>query len=163
MDPERVFAGEDLFPGAQPWDRVYAAMWVSHSEFWLVAGDGPCADPVTAIPEGDCVKGNGEAIGIPTLGSATRIQAVLSVWESPSPDGQGTLLGTSRITSPTRELTLINVEGREPGPVLVLPNEGEHEVRVWRCAARSAADPERYDIRVWHSTYVAMTAGIRLY
>ncbi|WP_030557039.1 hypothetical protein [Streptomyces exfoliatus] len=149
MDPEKAFAGEELFPDAQPWDTVYDAMWVSHGEFWLSAGDGPGTDIVTAIPEGDSVKGNGEAIGIPTLGSSTGIAAVLSVWESPAPDAQGTLLGMSRITSPTRELSLVNVEGREPGPVLVLPDEGEHEVRVWRCAAKGADDPERYDIRVW--------------
>ncbi|MFJ4868575.1 hypothetical protein [Streptomyces sp. NPDC088757] len=149
MDPEKAFTGEELFPEAQPWDTVYDAMWVSYSEFWLTAGGGPAADIATAIPEGDAVKGNGEAIGIPTLGSNTRIAAVLSVWESPAPDGQGTPLGTARITSLTRELALVNVEGREPGPALVLPDEGEHEVRVWRRTARSADDPECYDIRVW--------------
>ncbi|MFF7780295.1 hypothetical protein ACFZCG_38475 [Streptomyces tanashiensis] len=149
MDPENAFAGEGLFPDVQPWDAVYDALLGAHSEFWLAAGDGPGADIVTAIPEGDSVRGNGEAVGIPTLGSTGRIAAVLSVWEAPAPDGQGTLLGTSRITSLTRELALVNVEGREPGPVLVLPDEGEHEVRVWRRAAGSVDDPECYDIRVW--------------
>ncbi|MDX2565254.1 hypothetical protein PV371_37255 [Streptomyces sp. TX20-6-3] len=149
MDPGNAFTGEELFPGVQPWDVVYDALWVSHSEFWLAAGDGLGADVVTAIPEGDSVKGNGVAVGSPTLGSAGRVTAVLSVWESPAPDGQGTLLGTSRITSPTRELALINVEGREPGPVLVLQDEGEHEVKVWRRATTSTDDPEHFDIRVW--------------
>jgi hypothetical protein len=149
VDPEKAFAGEDLFPETQPWDMVYDAMWVSHGEFWLTAGEGPGADIVSALPEGDSVKGNGEAIGIPTAASHVRIVAALSVWETPAPDRQGTLLGTSRITSPTRELGLVNVEGREPGPVLVLPDEGEHEVKVWRLAPENAGDRERYDIRVW--------------
>ncbi|MFI6416946.1 hypothetical protein ACIBG6_05910 [Streptomyces sp. NPDC050842] len=149
MDPVVAFGGDALFLHAQPWDVVFDALWVSHSEFWLVAGDGPGADIVSAIPEGDSVKGNGEAVGIPAQGSASRIAVVLSVWEDPAPDGRGTLLGTSRITASTRELSLVNVEGKEPGPVLVLPDEGEHEVRVWRCPAGQASDPERYDIRVW--------------
>ncbi|WP_329428025.1 hypothetical protein [Streptomyces sp. NBC_01268] len=149
MDPETAFAGEELFAHARPWDVVYDALWVSHSEFWLVAGNGPGADVVTAIPEGDSVKGNGEAIGIATLGSAGRIAVALSVWEASAPDGQGTLLGTSRIMVPDRELAVVNVEGREPGPVLVVLDEGEHEVKVWRLAPGSADDPERYDVRVW--------------
>ncbi|MET7760135.1 transposase [Streptomyces sp. NPDC005389] len=50
MDYGNAFAGEELFPGVQPWDVVYDALWVSHSEFWLAAGDGLGADVVTAIP-----------------------------------------------------------------------------------------------------------------
>ncbi|MEU6622631.1 hypothetical protein ABZ926_17945 [Streptomyces litmocidini] len=149
MDPEMALVGEVLFPEAQPWEVVFDALWVSHSEFWLVAGDGPGADIVGAVPEGDAVKGNGEAIGIPAQGSAGRVAVVLSVWEAPAPDGRGVLLGTSRIAAPGRELALVNVEGREPGPVLVLPDEGEYEVKVWRLASKSADDPERYDVRVW--------------
>ncbi|MFF8836057.1 hypothetical protein [Streptomyces sp. NPDC015130] len=149
MDPENAFNSDTLFPDVQPWDAVYDSMWVSHGEFWLVAGDGPGVDTTTAIPRGDTVQGNGDAVGVPTTGSTDRIAAVLSVWDSPAPDRLGTLLGTSRISSPTRELALINVEGREPGPVLVLPDEGEYEVKVWRCAVQTADDLEGYDIRVW--------------
>ncbi|MFD4322241.1 hypothetical protein [Streptomyces sp. NPDC058548] len=149
MDPEAAFGGDDLFPHAQPWDVTYDALWVSHSAFWLVAGSGPGADIVTAIPERDSVKGNGEAIGIPTTGSATRIAAALSIWEGPAPDGQGLLLGGCPISVPDRELALVNVEGREPGPVLVLAEEGGHQVSVWRREATSLEEPERYDIRVW--------------
>ncbi|GGY26152.1 hypothetical protein [Streptomyces tanashiensis] len=149
MDPEVAFAGEVLYPQAQPWEVVFDALWVSHSEFWLVAGDGFGADIVTAIPEGDSVRGNGEAIGIPTQGSAGRIAVVLSAWEEPAPDGRGVLLGMSRITAPDRELALVNVEGREPGPVLVLRDEGDHEVKVWRLAPGSDGAVERYDVRVW--------------
>ncbi|MEU6882913.1 hypothetical protein [Streptomyces sp. NPDC046712] len=144
MDPVTIF-GKDLFPADQPWDVVFDALWVSHSEFWLVAGSGAGADVVSAIPEGDSVRGIGEAVGVPTLSSATDVGVALSVWEGPAPDGAGTLLGTSRIEAPDREVSLVNVEGREPGPVLVLPEGGEHEVRVWRCAE----GPERYDIRMW--------------
>jgi len=149
MDPEKVFAGEELFPGAQPWDSVYDTLWVTHSVFWLVAGTGPGADIVSAVPEGDSVKGSGEAVGIPTPTSAARVTAVLSVWDSPAPDGRGTSLGAARITVPARELVLVNVEGREPGPVLVLPEEGEHEVRVWWLATSGAEELDRYDIRLW--------------
>ncbi|GGT26998.1 hypothetical protein GCM10010222_81000 [Streptomyces tanashiensis] len=149
MAPETAFADVALFPQAQPWDVVFDALWVSYSEFWLVAGAGPGADIESAIPEGDAVKGNGEAIGIPTQISAGHIAVALSVWGAPAPDGQGLLLGTARITAPDREVTLVNVEGREPGPVLVLPDEGEHEVKVWRLEPRKPGDPERYDVRVW--------------
>ncbi|MFE1549878.1 hypothetical protein [Streptomyces sp. NPDC058718] len=149
MHPETAFADEDLFPHSKPWDVVYDVLWVTHSEFWLVAGDGPGADLVGAIPEGDSLKGNAEAIGIPTLASAGHVAVALSVWEEPAPDGHGELLGTSRIVAPGRELALVNVEGREPGPVLVLPDEGEHQVRVWRRSATGAGGSECYDIRVW--------------
>ncbi|KQX14914.1 hypothetical protein ASC82_06545 [Streptomyces sp. Root431] len=149
MRPETAFTGEDLFPHAQPWDVVFDVLRVSHGEFWLVAGDGPGAGIVSAIPEGDSLTGNGEAIGIPTLASAGHVAVALSVWEGPAPDGPGKLLGTSRIVAPDRELALVNVEGREPGPVLVLPDEGEHQVRVWRRPARGVGGPECYDIRVW--------------
>ncbi|WP_369147859.1 hypothetical protein [Streptomyces sp. R44] len=149
MESETAFADEELFPRDQPWDAVFDALSVSHSEFWLVADDMLGADLVSAVPEGDTLKGNGAAVGIPTQLSARRIAVVLSVWEEPAPDGRGVLLGTSRITAPGRELSLVNVEGREPGPVLVLPDEGEHEVKVWRLAPAEAGGPERYDVRVW--------------
>ncbi|MFE5594239.1 hypothetical protein [Streptomyces sp. NPDC056549] len=86
MDPETAFAGEVLFPQVQPWDVVFDNLWVSYSEFWLVAGAGPGADLESAIPEGDAVKGNGEAIGIPTQIPAGCIAVALSVWEAPAPD-----------------------------------------------------------------------------
>lgn len=81
-DPETMF-GEDLFPTDQPWDVVFDSLWVSHSEFWLVAGPG--ADIVSTIPEGDSVRGNGEAVGVPTFSSATDVGVALSVWEGPAP------------------------------------------------------------------------------
>ncbi|MER5708588.1 hypothetical protein [Streptomyces sp. NPDC002122] len=149
MHPETALADEDFFPHAQPWDVVYDVFRVTHSEFWLVVGDGPGADIVSAIPEGDSLKGNGEAIGIPTLASAGHVAVAPSVWEEPAPDGHGKLLGTSRIVAPGRELALVNVEGREPGPVLVLPDEGEHQVWVWRRPARGGGGTECYDVRVW--------------
>ncbi|GGU12802.1 hypothetical protein GCM10010272_67510 [Streptomyces lateritius] len=148
MDPESMI-NSDLYPDRQPWDVVFDELWVSHSEFWLVAGSGPGADIVSAIPEGDAVTGNGEAIGIPTSGSAGDVSIALSVWEAPVPEGRGTWLGTCRIWAPGRELSFVNVEGREPGPVLVLPEGAEYQVSVWRCAKADAAGSERYDIRVW--------------
>ncbi|MFB7368913.1 hypothetical protein ACFC0D_03590 [Streptomyces sp. NPDC056222] len=144
MDSAMMF-GEDLFPTDQPWDVVFDSLWVSHSEFWLVAAGGHGADIVSAVPDGDSVRGSEDAVGVPTLTSAAHIGVVLSVWEGPAPDGAGALLGTSRIEAPDREVTLVNVEGREPGPVLVLSDGGEHEVRVWR----RSEGPERYDIRIW--------------
>ncbi|MEE1820242.1 hypothetical protein PUR59_35175 [Streptomyces sp. SP18ES09] len=149
MNPETAFADEALFPDAQPWDVVLDTLWGSYGEFWLVAGAGPGADVETAIPEREAVAGNGEAVGIPTVESAGRIAVVLSVWEAPAPDGLGVPLGSSRITGAGRELVLTNVEGREPSPVLVLPDEGEHEVAVWRLAPPGAGGPERYAVRVW--------------
>ncbi|MFJ6581280.1 hypothetical protein ACIQMY_35555 [Streptomyces sp. NPDC091368] len=149
MNPEAAFADAALFPDAQPSDVVLDTLGVSYGEFWLVAGAGPGTDIETAIPEGDAVAGNGAAVGVPTVEPTGRIAVVLSVWEAPAPDGLGVPLGTSRITAPGRELALINVEGREPGPLLVLPDGGEHEVAVWRLARPGAGGPERYDIRVW--------------
>ncbi|WP_328946755.1 hypothetical protein OG259_40080 [Streptomyces sp. NBC_00250] len=149
MDPLRVSAEDELFPSAQPWDVVDDSLWVSHSEFWLVAGSGPGIDIVSAVPEGDSIKGNGGAVGIPTRASETRIAAVVSVWEGAAPHGDGAFLGTCRITVPDRELALVNVEGREPGPVLVLPEEGEHTVSVWRRDVSGSDAAEQYDIRVW--------------
>ncbi|MFC9337391.1 hypothetical protein ACFT0G_02975 [Streptomyces sp. NPDC057020] len=147
MDNNADF-GAHLFPGESPWDAIYDTLWVSHREFWLVAGTGPGPNIMTAIPEGDTIACNGEAVGIPTL-SEGRVSVALSVWEGPAPDGQGSFLGTGQINVSDRELSLLNVEGREPGPVLTLEEEGQHEVRVWRAAARSSDGAELFDVRIW--------------
>ncbi|MFG3041890.1 hypothetical protein ACGFYZ_33830 [Streptomyces sp. NPDC048330] len=149
MEPVANFENDKLFPDRQPWDVVYDALWVTHGEFWLVAGSGPGGDIDSAIPEDGSIKGNGEAVGIPAASANGRVGAALSVWEEPAPDSQGTPLGTCRIGAPDRELALVNVEGRESGPVLVLPDAGEYQVSVWRCAAAGDGGSERYDIRVW--------------
>ncbi|MCT4357816.1 hypothetical protein M5362_32435 [Streptomyces sp. Je 1-79] len=141
--------GKSMFPADQPWDVVFDALWVSYSEFWLVAGSGPGADFTPVIPDGDSVQGNGGAVGVPTSRSTTRIEVALSVWDRPAPDGTGTPLGTARIEVPDREVALVNVEGREPGPVLVLPEADEYQVKVWRCPVAPGSAPERYDIRLW--------------
>ncbi|MFE5614199.1 hypothetical protein [Streptomyces sp. NPDC056524] len=148
MDPETMF-GEDLFPSDQPWDVVFDSLWVSYSEFWLTASSDP-NDITSVIPDGDSVAGNGKAVGIPTLISAGDIAVALSVWRRPAPDGVGNLLGGSRINAADREVSLVNVEGREPGPILVLPEADEYQVKVWRLpSAGGPEEPERYDIRVW--------------
>ncbi|MFG3350154.1 hypothetical protein ACGF1Z_34465 [Streptomyces sp. NPDC048018] len=148
-DIEPAFDSSVVFPGKQPWDVVFDALWVTHGEFWLVAGSGPGADITSAVPEGDGVQGNGEAVGIPASASG-RVGVALSVWAGPAPDGQGVTLGASLISVPDRELALVNVEGREPGPVLVLPDDGDYEVRAWRCPPTEEQTlVERYDIRAW--------------
>ncbi|MFG3345772.1 hypothetical protein ACGF1Z_12010 [Streptomyces sp. NPDC048018] len=147
MDPDTSLVAASLFPDEQPWDVVFDAFHVTHGQFWLVAGDG--AEIVSAVPEGDSLKGNGAAIGIPASRSATRVSVALSFWEEPAHDGCGALVGRCRIAVPDRELALVNVEGREPGPVLLLPDGGEYEVTVRRLEAEDAVAPERYEIRVW--------------
>ncbi|MFJ8659723.1 hypothetical protein [Streptomyces sp. NPDC093795] len=137
-----------MFPGRSPWHVVFDVLSVSHSQFWLVSGSMPGSPIVCPVPEGDSMKGNGEAVGVPTLASATRVDVVLSAWEREAPEGHGTPLGTCRIWVPGRELVLVNVEGREPGPVLVLPDAEEFQVRGWRCPASDGHGPERYDLRV---------------
>ncbi|MFI0990509.1 hypothetical protein [Streptomyces exfoliatus] len=147
MDNDASF-GAGLFQGKVPWDVIYDTLWVSHKEFWLVAGTGPGPDIVTAIPEGDTIACNGEAVGIPTLTEGL-VNVALSVWGGPPPDGQGPLLGTGRINAVDRELALVNVEGREPGAVLILEEAGEHQVRVWRAAPRADDQAELFDVRIW--------------
>ncbi|MER7666373.1 hypothetical protein [Streptomyces sp. NPDC096193] len=140
--------GEDLFPDRQPWDVAFDELTVSYSQFWVLGEGGDRGDVESAIPQGDAVSGHGTAAGVPTRASRALIGAALSVWDETPPDGVGTYLGTCRIEVPERELTLVNVEGREPGPVLVLPDGGAYAVKVWR---RSGDEPEQYDIRVWPS------------
>ncbi|WNO76777.1 MULTISPECIES: hypothetical protein [unclassified Streptomyces] len=140
--------GEDLLPDRQPWDVTFDELTVSYSQFWVLAEGGARCDVESATPRGDSVYGHGAAVGVPTLASRANISAVLSVWDDAPPDGIGVYLGRCRIEVAERELTLVNVEGREPGPALVLPDSGSHEVKVWR---RSADGPEQYDIRVWPS------------
>lgn len=148
MEPETMF-DKGLFPAdLQPWDAVFDYLWVTHSEFWLVAG--PDADIVSAIPDRNSVAGNGGAVGVPAPSSETHVGVALSIWEGPAPDGAGALLGTTKIEVPDREVTLANVEGREPGPVLVLPEADGYQVAVWRLPAEVEGEvPERFDIRMW--------------
>ncbi|MFI1016845.1 hypothetical protein [Streptomyces sp. NPDC020965] len=145
MESVTVF-GENLFPDRQPWDVVFDTLKVSHSEFWVLAEGGDHGDLESAIPQEGVVSAHGTAVGVPTRASRTRIGIALSVWGETPPDGRGVYLGTCRVDAPARELTCVNVEGREPGPALVLPDAGEYGVKAWRCASE---EPERYDIRVW--------------
>ncbi|MET7622808.1 hypothetical protein [Streptomyces sp. NPDC005408] len=147
MEPATVF-GEDVFPDRQPWDVVFDALTVSYGEFWVLAEGGDRDDVESAIPDGDAVSGHGTAVGVPTRESRTSIEVALSVWDDTPPDGDGAYLNACRINVPERELRVVNVEGREPGPALVLPDSGAYEVKVWR---RVCDGPEQYDIRVWPS------------
>ncbi|MGA5198305.1 hypothetical protein [Streptomyces exfoliatus] len=140
--------GDNLFEGANPIDVAFDTLWVTHREFWLVAGDGPGADVSTAIPVGDSLAHNGEAVGIPTLAEGF-VNVALSAWASRPPHAQGFLLGSCSINANEREVSLINVEGREPGPVLVLEEAGEHQVSVWRSIPQNDDDFEMFDIRIW--------------
>ncbi|GGT54653.1 hypothetical protein GCM10010271_68150 [Streptomyces kurssanovii] len=139
---------EDLFPDRQPWDVAFDELTVSYSQFWVLAEGGDRSDAESAVPQDDAVSGHGTAAGVPTQASRVHIGAALSVWDETPPDGAGVYLGSCRIDVPERELTLVNVEGREPGPSLVLPDSGIYAVKVWR---RSADETEQYDIRVWPS------------
>lgn len=145
MGHEMRFEGT-LFSGDNPWDVVFDILRTPYREFWLI-GDSR-ADIESAIPGSDSIAGNSEAVGIPCLREG-RVLVSISVWEGPAPDGQGDYLGASQISAPEREVTLINVEGRDPGPVLVLQDEGDHHVKVWRSIARNSNGFEQYDIRLW--------------
>ncbi|MGW3521383.1 hypothetical protein [Streptomyces hydrogenans] len=140
----------DLFQGNEPTDVVFDSLWVTYSEFWLAPAAGPYADVTTAIPVGDAIAANGEVVGIPTKNSAGDVTVALSVWPATPPDGRGTLLGSASIEVEGRELHLINIEGREPGPVLVLEDDGTYEVRVWK-SEPAEVTPEFFDIRVWQN------------
>ena len=140
----------DLFQGDEPTDVVFDSLWVTYSQFWLVPVAGPYPEVTTAIPVGDAIAANGEVVGLPTKNSAGDVRVALSVWSATPPDGHGTLLGSASIVVEGRELRLINVEGREPGPVLVLDDDGTYEVRVWR-SEPAEVTPEFFDIRVWQN------------
>ncbi|RVU20961.1 hypothetical protein EOT10_26935 [Streptomyces antnestii] len=141
MEPE-TNSQSSLFGNTGPWDVVYDDFVISYSQFWVAARDG--ADFTTAIPAGEEVKGNGQAVGIPAASQETRVEVALSYWQSTPPDGVGKYLGSAVLDVPNRELRCLNVEGREEPAVLVLPDDGSHEVKVWR---RNDL-PEQYDIRV---------------
>ncbi|MER5966671.1 hypothetical protein [Streptomyces sp. NPDC002057] len=144
MDHDLTFDGD----AQTPEDVVYDSFFVSYREFWLVAAGGPDPDLTEAIPEENSIAGGGESVGIPTLRDGV-VRVTLSSWENPAPDARGTFLGQSLITAPEREITLRNVEGKEPGSVLVLESEGDYHVKVWRSGDGSGDDLEEYDIRVW--------------
>ncbi|MEU2656047.1 hypothetical protein ABZ615_12050 [Streptomyces sp. NPDC007325] len=140
----------NLFQEREPTDVVFDTLWVTHSEFWLVlAAAGHFVDVSTAIPSEDSIVGNGDAVGIPTRESVVDVRISLSVWPTTPPDGRGAPLGSTSIEVEGRELRLVNVEGREPGPVLLLEEDGPHLVRVWRSEPGPEGQKEFYDIRVW--------------
>ncbi|MFE9045306.1 hypothetical protein ACFY9F_32320 [Streptomyces sp. NPDC012421] len=140
----------NIFQECEPTDVVYDTLGVTHSEFWLVlAAAGHFVDVSTAIPSDDSIAGNGDAVGIPTRESVGDVGISLSVWPTTPPDGTGAPLGSTSIRVEGRELRLVNVEGREPGPVLLLEEDGPYLVRVWRSEPGSEGQKEFYDIRVW--------------
>ncbi|GGR51696.1 hypothetical protein [Streptomyces roseolus] len=149
MDDEAEFEN-NLFLGGEPTDVVFDALWVTYSQFWLtLAAADRFVDVSTAIPAADSIATNGDAVGIPTRSSAGNVKVALSAWPATPPDGQGDLLGSSSVVVEGRELHLVNVEGREPGPVLVLEDDGSYEVRVWRSEPAGTGATEYFDIRVW--------------
>ncbi|MDX2290926.1 MULTISPECIES: hypothetical protein [Streptomyces] len=139
----------NVFQGGEPTDVVVDTLWVTHSQFWLAPAAGTYPDVTTAIPVGDSIAENAEVVGIPTKSSAGDMRVALSLWPTTPPDGRGTLLGSASIVVEGRELHLINVEGREPGPVLVLEDDGTYKVRVWRTEPAETTAAEYFDIRVW--------------
>ncbi|MFF9340515.1 hypothetical protein ACF1CG_12315 [Streptomyces sp. NPDC014773] len=150
MDDEAEFE-RNSFRDGEPWDVVFDTLWIICSQFWLVlAAADRSVDVSTVIPAGDSIASNGDAVGIPTRISAGHVKVALSAWPATPPDGQGVPLGSSSIVVEGRELRLVNVEGREPGPVLVLEEDGPYEVRVWRSEVQGA---EYFDIRVWQGPH----------
>ncbi|MFI0829549.1 hypothetical protein ACH4Q7_34640 [Streptomyces roseolus] len=148
MDGEAEFES-GLFLDGEPTDVVFDALWVTYSQFWLaLAAADRFVDVSTAIPAADSIATNGDAVGIPTRSSAGNVKVALSAWPATPPDGQGDLLDSSSIVVEGRELHLVNVEGREPGPVLVVEDDGPYEVRVWRSEPAGASTTEYFDIRV---------------
>ncbi|MFE6222976.1 hypothetical protein [Streptomyces sp. NPDC057854] len=148
MDDEAEFES-NLFLVGEPTDVVFDALSVTYSQFWLaLAAADHFVDVSTAVPAADSIVTNGDAVGIPTKISAGHVKVALSAWPATPPDGQGVLLGSSSIEVEGRELHLVNVEGREPGPALVLEDDGPYEVRVWRSEPAGTSTTEYFDIRV---------------
>ncbi|MFF2776058.1 hypothetical protein ACFVU3_14225 [Streptomyces sp. NPDC058052] len=131
MDDAAAFESA-LFRDGEPYDVAFDSLWVTYGEFWLVSTAGCSVDVSTAIPTADSIVTNGGAVGIPAKSSAGHMAMALSLWSATPPDGRGIPLGSSSITVEGRELSLVNVEGREPAPALVVEEDGTYQVRVWR-------------------------------